>query len=590
MRSPTVVAVTPIVDELLRIRSDRSTRLGITIGLAVLYLIFVFAQDVGAATDLVAVLLAPSLVLWRRLPVVAIGLAAIACIALPVSQLSTRWGIFSLGPLLLVVLPILGGSLDARSWVRGAGLALAAIYPIAIVLWAARMQAASFGLLMSTAVLAAGPVVAATIWRRPGMRTAIVAFLRERAPLLERDSSRFQIAVAVAVGAYLLAVVLGLGERDLRPVVTAAPAAAAIIWFRSRTDVSLALGALGLVLVTLLAPIDPSFRTGLTLTCLYAVVPVFGAATSGSRVLRRVGIGLVIGVALVGALMTGSVAFGFTALGLGGLPYLFDLLANQTRSARRLRTRLTQSEQRGEVAERDVRIEQERNRIAREVHDVVAHSLAVVIAQADGARFAAESSPQSVGPALEAIADTARTALGEVRTMLHDLKEDGGGTVAPGADDIPALLDGVRALDVEVEEAVFGEPATLIEQADLAMFRIVQEALTNALRHGAKPATVRVETDWGDTSVVVAVTNVQDPFAPAATERAGHGIRGMQERAVLAGGECTAGPGSDGSFRVRVVLPVDRSVAAPLDEEADEVAADDPLSLLFGVRPALARA
>jgi signal transduction histidine kinase len=212
------------------------------------------------------------------------------------------------------------------------------------------------------------------------------------------------------------------------------------------------------------------------------------------------------------------------------------------------------------------------------VHDVVAHSLAVVIAQADGARFAAETKPASVAPALEAISDTARRALGEVRTMLHDLRASGTAGVVPGPEDLDGLVAGIRALGVPVDRAEFGEPHALDQRTGLALYRVAQEALTNAMRHGDRGEPVGFELDWGDREVVLVVTNAVPQEAVPSSERTGHGVTGMRERAADVGGDCSAGVGSNGRFRVRVALPV-----APEREPAPEAppTAADPFTALL---------
>ena len=204
-----------------------------------------------------------------------------------------------------------------------------------------------------------------------------------------------------------------------------------------------------------------------------------------------------------------------------------------------------------EEAEREVAIEQERNRIARDMHDVVAHSLAVVIAQADGARYAMKSDLAAADEALGTISTTAREALGDVRILLSQLRHNEGEAPQPVLADLERLFEQLRSSGLEVRRTDHGTPGTLGTGQQLAVYRIVQESLTNALRHGADPKEALVRFDWTDTALELEVSNT---FA-ADTQSGGHGIDGMRERAVLAGGTLTAEPHGD-IFVVSATIPV----------------------------------
>ena len=205
-------------------------------------------------------------------------------------------------------------------------------------------------------------------------------------------------------------------------------------------------------------------------------------------------------------------------------------------------------------AEAETAAEQERVRIARDMHDVVAHSLAVVIAQADGARYAAASDPDAATRALGTISTTARAALTDVRMLLTRLRHRQGDVPQPSLADLGPLYAQVRAAGVELRVDVApvppGEPPAAVQ---LAVYRILQEALTNALRHGG-PGTVTVRLAWHPERVELGVTN---PLRPGEdlTPSSGHGLIGMAERAHLAGGELSAGP-EGGAFAVRARLPI----------------------------------
>ena len=202
-------------------------------------------------------------------------------------------------------------------------------------------------------------------------------------------------------------------------------------------------------------------------------------------------------------------------------------------------------------AEREVAIEQERNRIARDMHDVVAHSLAVVIAQADGARYAMRSDAAAADEALATISTTAREALSDVRILLGQLRHNQGEVPQPALADLERLFEQLRSSGLAVRRTDHGRPGILGTGQQLAVYRIVQESLTNALRHGADPKEALVRFEWTDTALELEVSNT---FA-ADTQSGGHGIDGMRERAVLAGGTLAAEPHGD-VFIVRAEIPV----------------------------------
>lgn len=206
------------------------------------------------------------------------------------------------------------------------------------------------------------------------------------------------------------------------------------------------------------------------------------------------------------------------------------------------------------AAEEATVAEQERVRIARDMHDVVAHSLAVVIAQADGARYAAAQDPAAATQALATISSTARAALGDVRLLLTQLRHSQADGPQPTLADVETLYAQVRAagvdLQVSVEPPPDGEPPAAVQ---LALYRILQEALTNALRHGADRRAV-VRFAWHPDQVELTVGN-RRVIGAAPPSSAGHGLIGMRERAQLVGGTLSAQPEGDG-FVVRASLPI----------------------------------
>ncbi|HEY9309538.1 MAG TPA: histidine kinase [Microbacterium sp.] len=210
-------------------------------------------------------------------------------------------------------------------------------------------------------------------------------------------------------------------------------------------------------------------------------------------------------------------------------------------------------------AEAETVAEQERVRIARDMHDVVAHSLAVVIAQADGARYAAATDPAVATDALATISSTARSALADVRLLLGQLRHRQGDGPQPTIADLEELYAQVRAAGVELRvdvdpapqrSSAEGEPAAAVQ---LAVYRILQEALTNALRHGAPGGPVDVRLAWLPDRVEL---DVRNPIVPGTQPgRFGHGLIGMRERAQLAGGRLDAAD-EFGAFTVRAHIPI----------------------------------
>ncbi len=193
----------------------------------------------------------------------------------------------------------------------------------------------------------------------------------------------------------------------------------------------------------------------------------------------------------------------------------------------------------------------ERARIAREMHDVVAHGLSMIVVQADGARYAAAQDPAAATTALETISATGREALGEMRRMLGLLRSEDGTELRPqpGLADLAGLVAGDRV------DATLPDPAAPVpDGVALTAYRVVQEALTNVRRHAGPDATVRVEVAVDD---AVSVLVEDDGRGAAATpDGTGLGLVGMRERVVVHGGTLEAGPRPGGGWRVAARLPL----------------------------------
>jgi signal transduction histidine kinase len=196
----------------------------------------------------------------------------------------------------------------------------------------------------------------------------------------------------------------------------------------------------------------------------------------------------------------------------------------------------------------------ERARIAREMHDIVAHNLSVMIALADGAGYMSEQDPKRAAGAMEQVSETGRHALGEMRRLLGVLREDEAAALAPqpGLADLEPLLEQVRAAGLTARLETSGAPVALGAGAELTVYRLVQEALTNTLKHAGADAHATVRLHYDATGVDVEVTD--DGHGRARVAAGGQGLNGMRERAAVYGGEIEAGPAPGGGWRVRTRL------------------------------------
>ncbi|MCB2411727.1 histidine kinase [Demequina sp. TTPB684] len=202
----------------------------------------------------------------------------------------------------------------------------------------------------------------------------------------------------------------------------------------------------------------------------------------------------------------------------------------------------------------------ERARIAREMHDVVAHTLTVVVAQADGGRFAARTDPAAAARTLDTIADVGRSALTEMRALLGVLRTSEGEAELgpqPSVGDIPGLVATAREGGLDVSFVTTGTPRPLPIGAGLTLYRIAQEGLTNVRKHAGPVATAFLQLTWDDDDVTLTVSD-DGRGAAAQSDGTGGGIQGMTERATVFGGTLTAGPKAGGGFLVRARLPLPR--------------------------------
>jgi signal transduction histidine kinase len=256
----------------------------------------------------------------------------------------------------------------------------------------------------------------------------------------------------------------------------------------------------------------------------------------------------------------------FVSLGLAGAWVLGDRARVQRALAAGLQERAVRLErEQAEEARRAVATE--RARIARELHDVVAHHVSMMVVQAEAGPVVVERDPARAAGAFEAIAATGRQALVEMRRLLGVLRGDGDGEAAPslapqpGLAQVPSLVEQVGRAGLRVELVVEGPEAPLPAGVDLSAYRIVQEALTNAVKHGG-PGRAEVLVRYGERELQLRIWDEGRPAGGGgppegeAGTAPGRGLLGMRERVGLFGGELRAGSGPNGGFTVAARLPI----------------------------------
>jgi signal transduction histidine kinase len=251
--------------------------------------------------------------------------------------------------------------------------------------------------------------------------------------------------------------------------------------------------------------------------------------------------------------------------GESGLVLLIVLAFAAGNAMRSRRERLAALEQRAADLERErdqraaLATAAERGRITRELHDIVAHGLSVMVVQAQGAAAALERHPERSAAALREVVGSGRDALAEMRRMLGVARAPDGQSERaplPGVGALPALVDQVRAAGTPVRLHIEGQPVPLPAGLDLCVYRIVQEALTNTLKHAGAGAKATVRLGFAARWLELSVTD--DGTGPVSTvdDSGGNGLRGIAERVALFSGSVEAGAATPAGFRLRVVLPL----------------------------------
>jgi signal transduction histidine kinase len=396
-------------------------------------------------------------------------------------------------------------------------------------------------------------------------------------PLLERLAvwlrrHPFGVDVVLAGSLALFSLAVQAGSADAAGPLVTVLLTAPLAW-RRRAPVPAA------VLVVLAGLLQLVVVEDFLFADVAALVMVYALGAYAPRWARRAGLA----AGLVGALLASARYFSDgmveSFLGSAGVIAVTVVAAWALGDLRRVRLQqLAGLEERARLLELEREQEMrlaataERARIAREMHDVVAHSLSVVIAQADGGRYAGQSDPAAATGALEAIAATGRQALTDMRTLLGVLRDGGREEYAPQPDvaAIDRLVADVRASGLDVDLIAEGHPQPLGAGPQLAAYRIVQESLTNVLKHAGPASRAWVRLHWRADGLEVAVLDdgrgaaaaVADPVPVAAAgpeappgDGRGQGLLGMRERAQLHGGRLTAAPRHGGGFGVQALLP-----------------------------------
>ncbi|ETK34113.1 sensor histidine kinase [Microbispora sp. ATCC PTA-5024] len=338
-------------------------------------------------------------------------------------------------------------------------------------------------------------------------------------------------------------------------------AAATVVPVAWRRVWPLGVVAADLVAVAAFSPVAHNFESGYAF---FAMIVVSYSVAANAKLRDAVlGAAMVAAFVLVGFAIDpgrgGAGDYLFTGVLFGGAWTLGYLIRRRGLEARVLKDKAAELERRrAEDAQRAVLAE--RTRIARELHDVVAHSLSVMVVQTGVVRRRLRHDRPDDSELLDEVEQTGRGAIGELRRLLGILRADDEElslAPQPGLDRLPSLLDQMRETGLAVVMTVEGEPSALPPGVDLAAYRIVQEALTNTLRHAGRGARAEIALRWTGEAVELEVRDdgpASGVGGNGATPGTGHGLIGMRERAALYDGTLEAGPYRRG-FRVRAALP-----------------------------------
>jgi signal transduction histidine kinase len=365
-----------------------------------------------------------------------------------------------------------------------------------------------------------------------------------------------------------VALVTGIAEVVARPdafhhlglSIAASAGVAAAVAFRRRRPLEAVLAFYGLLLAQQLLGGGLTQQDGPVMPFIALLLMNYGiGAYLGGRALAAgvisAALGLVLMMALPGSGPSGPSDYFFVLFVLVAPPVLVGrAVRERLRLLRALQIKNAELEREREERARAA-VRSERARIARELHDVVAHSLSVMVVQAGAARRVIDVDHAGAAESFQAIQGAGREALGEVRRLLGMLREDGDEpavTPQPRLENVGALVERTRAAGLHVDLEVEGTPVSLPAGVELAAYRILQEALTNTIKH-AGPSHARVRVHYGEGGLELEV--VDDGRGAGGQNGGGHGLTGMRERVALYGGELTAGARPTGGFAVRARIP-----------------------------------
>ncbi|MET9731545.1 sensor histidine kinase [Streptomyces sp. NPDC006458] len=380
------------------------------------------------------------------------------------------------------------------------------------------------------------------------------------------------VLVAMVAGSFVdprgaNGVTWGLRTPDWPSLVLMALAAAALV-FRRRTPLAVLAVTGGLSLVEAVTG-DP--RAPVAMAAVIALYTV--AATTDRHTTWRVGL-LTMSVLTGAAMLAGPLPwyaqenlgiFAWTGMAAAG----GDAVRSRRAVVEAIRERAERAERtREEEARR--RVAEERLRIARDLHDVVAHHIALVNVQAGVAAHVMDKRPDQAKEALAHVREASRSALNELRATVGLLRQSGDPEAptepAPGLDRLDELVGTFRAAGLHVEVARTDEGTRLPAAVDLAAYRVIQEALTNVQKHGGQGAKAEVSVVRVGPSIEISVLD-DGTGDPASSDGGGHGLLGMRERVTAVSGTLTTGPRYGGGFRVHAILPV-KTRTGPQEDSA----------------------
>lgn len=357
-------------------------------------------------------------------------------------------------------------------------------------------------------------------------------------------------APGVAVGAVVAC--LGVAEvaLDYLPGMAEEQQALFAVAFGGTIATYRTMPGLGLGGLWILAFIQLTAGVPITFTQLAVAILAYGCGRHGSAATAGASAASIPFVGLLGALMIWDgyyppanriyyeLAGSFTAvLFVGGVvlavPWLLGVLLRVLRREKQVRAEQEETARERDQAAELADLREGQARLARDVHDVVGHSLAVILAQAESAQYLPEDDPERIKQTMANIAASARTSLQDVRHVL------GATTDRPERGGLDSLIDGVRASGHEVVSAEVGDPRPLPPELDVVAYRALQEMLTNAIRHGRRDEPIFVERHWQD-ELRIEVSNVVDE--PVAAAIGGHGLEGMRRRLESVGGRLDVRP------------------------------------------------